>query len=104
MKKRSEELKHQAACEENDLKAMGILNKALREKRNESFEEKWLEKLTKNENVKEVIFHDNSAKYLIVTEKFGTIDFFPKANNLLIRKDNKWKKPGLNWLIKNLKL
>ena len=49
---------------------------------------------------------ENNHKFTIDTdaqeEKFGVIDYFPKANKVLIRKDNKWIKPGLKWIITNL--
>ena len=96
----SEELKVLASQEENDLKAMGLLNKALRESRSEKFSDKNLIQL--KEKGYEVI--EDNGKYTIKTDVFGIVDFFPKANKLLIRKQNKWIKPGLKWLINNLML
>ena len=34
--------------------------------------------------------------------KYGIIDFYPKANKLLIRKSNKWINQGLKWIITKL--
>ena len=98
---KSEELEKQAQAEENDLKALGIYNKALREKRLERFET-YLEQLEKAGY--EML--ENNHKYTIDTDtqeiKFGIIDYFPKANKVLIRKDNRWIKPGLKWIVDNL--
>jgi len=48
-----------------------------------------------------VIKRENGS-YTFETEMYGIIDFFPKANSVLIRKDNNWKKPGLKWIKKNI--
>ena len=95
---RSEELKSKAASEDNDIVAFGILCKALREKRSEKFIGGWLEPLQQVYPVHE----RPNGSYMIVTDEYGKIDYFPKANKLLVRKLNKWKKPGLRWIIKNL--
>jgi len=100
--KKSEELKQQADQEENDLKAMGIYNKSLREHRSEKFVTIHLSVLQQ----KGYDIVEDNHKYTIDTDsqeiKFGIIDYFPKANKLLVRKKNKWIKPGLPWIIKNL--
>ena len=95
--KKSEELHQQAAEEDNDIKAFGILCKSLREKRSEKFSE-WLPLLAHRYDVLE----RPNGSFSIRTEEFGILDYFPKANNLLIRRENTWKKPGLRWIIKNL--
>ena len=99
--KKSEELLQQANAEENDLKALGIYNKSLREKRLERFETYLLDLERQGYEIVE-----NNHKYTIDTdtqeEKFGIVDYFPKANKLLIRKKNEWVKPGLAWIVKNL--
>ncbi|MGD0340326.1 MAG: hypothetical protein ABSA76_01275 [Bacteroidales bacterium] len=101
--KKSEELRIEAGSVESDSKAYGILTKAMREKREERFIEKYLPKL--KEMVKSTIYVDPVKRsYLFDTEKYGRIIFYPKANNLLICKRNKWIKPGLQWLIQNFKL
>ncbi len=100
--KKSEEFREKAAQEDNDLKAMGLLNKSLREHRIEKFMESVLPLLEKAGF--DVV--ESNHKYTIDTDtqeiKYGVIDYFPKANKLLIRKENKWIKPGLNWMLKNL--
>lgn len=95
--KQSEELLQLARKEENDLKSMGMYIKALRASRSEKFEDGWLLPLSDRYKVDKIDF-----KYTITTESFGILDYFPKANKLLIRKDNKWIKPGLKWMINNL--
>lgn len=95
--KRSEELKKQASQEDNDIKAYGLLTQALREKRSEKFIDGWLEPLKLRYEIVE-----NNYKYTITTQDYGILDYFPKANKLLIRKNNKWVKPGLKWIINNI--
>lgn len=97
--KKSEELKLQSQQEDNDIKSFALTCKALREKRSEKFVEDWLPVLQDRFTITE-----NNNKYTIITQDYGTIDYFPKANKVLIRKDNKWVKPGLKWLIKYLTL
>lgn len=96
--KESDKLTQQASQEENDSKAFGLYTKALRENRKESFEEKWLNELAKEYRVE----IPSEGKYIIRTERLGVLEFYPKANKILIRKENKWIKPGLKWIIKNL--
>lgn len=96
--KDSDYLRDKAAKEKNDLKAMGLLNKALREKRNEKFEDTWLPEFEKYYEVEK----RSNGSYTIEDKKYGKIDFFPKANKILIRSKNTWKKPGLKWLINKL--
>ncbi len=83
--------------EDNGLKALGILNKILREKRDLKFG-KWLKRLESIYIVENLYI----GKYTIHTLEFGKLDYFPKANKLLIRNQNKWIKPGLQWVIKYL--
>ena len=69
-----------------------------RNDRLQNFKTKWLPILKMEFEVTE---RENSS-YTFDVLGYGIIDFFPKANNLLIRNQNKWKKPGLKWLIKNV--
>jgi len=94
---KSEELRLRSQQEDNDIISFGLLCKVLRESRSEKFVEGWLQPLSMRYEVKE-----NNHKYTIQTESYGVLDYFPKANKLLIRKDNKWVKPGLRWIINNL--
>jgi hypothetical protein len=101
--KKSTELRNQAAQADNDLSALGLLNGALRESRSERFLEGALPDLLRNGYD---VAYDGNHKYTIDTDsqsvKYGIIDYFPKANKLLIRKSNQWIKPGLAWINKNL--
>lgn len=96
--KKSEEFIRQSQEEDNDIKSFALLCKALREKRSEKFVEDFLPVLSTQYS----IFLRKNESYSIITAKYGTIDYFPKANKLLIRKDNKWIKPGLKWIVNNL--
>ena len=96
---KSKEYEQLAAEEDNDLKAMGHLNKALREKRSERFDAEWLAKFGEHYDITHSI---SKGCYTLTVEKHGTIDYYPKVNKILIRAKNKWIKPGLRWMIKNL--
>lgn len=96
--KRSEELQLASQQEDNDIKSFAILCKALREKRSEKFIEDYLPIL----QLRYEIEQRTNGSYSINTQDFGIIDYFPKANKLLIRKDNNWIKPGLKWIFNNL--
>lgn len=97
----TDKLREQLATEENDLKALGIGKQLIREERNERFEDKWLPKLQAKCNVKH---DDQMGRYTFELNGFGVMDFYPKANKLLIRKLNKWKQPALKWLIAEFNL
>ena len=102
--KKSEALKQAAAAEENDLKALGLMTGSLREGRLERFTESYLPQLLR---MGYDVAQDNEMfRYTIDTEmggkNFGIVDYYPKANNLCIRKTNKWEKPGLKWIVENL--
>ena len=96
--KKSEELTLASQKEDNDIKSFALACKALREARSEKFLEDYLSVL----KLRFVIEERNNGSYSINTQNFGIIDYFPKANKLLIRKENKWIKPGLKWIINNL--
>jgi hypothetical protein len=102
--KKSDELKEAAAREDNDLRAMGLMKQSLREARYERFVEDHLPTLLKKGYI--ITINEADGKYTIDTEScgktYGIIDYYPKANNLLIRRKNSWIKPGLKWLIENL--
>ena len=71
----------------------------IREDRNERFVKEHLGYLAISYDVE---YYEHSHRYTIYNTPFGDLDFYPKANKVLIRKDNKWIKPGLNWIYKNL--
>ena len=95
--KKSIILKIEAQKEDNDLAALGKYTKSIREGRKEKFDEIWIDKL---KDKVEVIKRDNGS--YTFDSKYGLIDFYPKANKLLIRNKNKWVKPALNFIINNI--
>lgn len=98
--KDSEKYKDLANKEDNNLKDMGLYIKSNREKRGEDFKEDYLPKLLD----KYIVETDpNFTKYTIITDDvYGTVDFFPKSNKLLIRNRNKCLQNGRDWINKNL--
>jgi hypothetical protein len=99
--KKSEELRQEANKLDNDLAYLGAMNKVMREER---FERAlpWLDELKKAPKVISIDQDASGTKFTINTEKFGIIDYFPKANKVLIRKQNSWKTGGLSWLRTNI--
>lgn len=49
-----------------------------------------------------VTFFEQQSKFSIEPSGFGVIDYYPKANRLLFRKENRWISDGLNWIYANL--
>ena len=101
--KNSERLKKEADTCDNDLAYMGKMKQVYREQRLEKFQDAdYISRLkAKGLSVKELNY---GTKITIgdKTDKFGIIDYFPKANKVLIRKDNRWIIGGLNWINQNL--
>jgi hypothetical protein len=93
--KKSEQLKIESQKEENDIKSFALGAKVIREERIEKFEETWLPKLKERYTVH---YDANAHRYTFTTDH-GVIDFYPKANKLLIRSISQWIKPGLTWII-----
>lgn len=101
-KKLSTKLFREASEEENDLASLGKEAKAIRQVRVEKFA-KWHDELLASSDVISVTEFPNQGKFEIRTStEHGIIDYFPKANKLLIRKNNDWKEKGLNWLKENI--
>ena len=96
--KKSQELTLQAQQEENDIKSFSLMCKVLREKRSEKFEDDWLPLF----ELKYPVEQRPNGSYSFTTQEHGILDYFPKANKVLIRAKNKWIKPGLKWMIENL--
>ena len=46
--------------------------------------------------------YEAQGKVTIYPTKFGIVDFYPKSNKILIRKENKWITGGLRWIISSL--
>lgn len=96
---KSEEIKKQIETEDHDLKIVGLYTKILREERFENFENYKEKLLELNYNISEF---EAQGKFTIEPTEFGIVDFYPKSNKVLIRKENKWIKGGLRWIIVNL--
>lgn len=100
---KSEELNQQANQEENDLKALALYTKALREERMERFQERFVTRL--KEKLGDQFWQIDQYSYGFywkIGERDYTFTFYPKANRLLIHQANKWIKPGLQWIVKNV--
>lgn len=81
---------------DNDFRALNYLRKIARAERKESFEEYILPLLKLKYPVE-----NRGNDYEIITEKYGRIIFYPKANSLLFIKENNWiKHYALNWMKK----
>lgn len=52
-------------------------------------------------NVKNFEQHEN-YRITFDIESYGSITYYPKANKLLIHKTNKWIKPAMQWIHKNI--
>lgn len=73
----------------------------VRTERDERFKSEYLDRVGLQYDVR---YLERMERYTIFNTPFGDLDFYPKANKVLIRKDNKWIKPGLNWIMKNLNI
>lgn len=95
--KESERLHQIADQEENDLKYLGLKKKAIREERLERFQDY----IFKLEALDILVAAFDGSKHTIDTQRdeFGIIDYFPKANKVLIRKENRWITQGLKWIV-----
>ena len=93
------DLRNKAELEENDFKAMGLYAKVFRKERKERFENYKDKLLQKGYNLTEF---ETQGKFTIEPTKFGIIDYYPKSNKVLIRKENKWITGGLRWIIGSL--
>jgi len=100
--KRSEILHQEALEEENDSKAFSLHYKAMREVRLERFEEHNYTEQLEKKNCIVVPFNGTKITIDTQTDKWGVIDYFPKANKVLVRKDNEWKTTGLKWINENI--
>lgn len=96
---KSEELKNEMSAEENDFKALGLFTKALREKRNENFEQIWLPKL---KELYQVEHYPEMGKYIINVSNKKTFHYFPKKNKMLFQQENRWIEKGLNYILNYL--
>jgi len=74
----------------------------IRDRRADMFNEKWLATFS-DKFGQNFMYDEKKYCYTIQTSnqdnKPWTLDFYPKANKVLIRQENRWIKPGLNWLL-----
>jgi hypothetical protein len=89
---------------ENDSLAWSLEAKIKREQNKELFSERWLPKF--KDWLQEDIKWDGKKECFTLSLKKDelpvVIDFYPKGNKVLIRKDNVWFKNGSQWLVKNV--
>lgn len=63
---------------------------------------KWFEKTILPQLDGYDVFNPAYGKYTIFCPEYGFIDIFPKSDNLLVRKENKWISGAEKWIIKNI--
>lgn len=99
--KESEKYRQLAQESESDFRALALHTKALREARLERFEDGYKELLEAKQCI---VIPFNGSKIVIDTQtnKYGILDYFPKANKILIRNKSQWKNAGLRWLHDNI--
>lgn len=84
---------------DNDFKALALHKQIIREK-NSDRAQKYIDALAKAGYP--VTFFEDKGKVMIEETQFGIVDYYPKANKILIRKQSKWISAGAHWIIKNL--
>lgn len=98
----SKRMKLEAQQEDNDLVYLGKARKMYRQERLETFVE-FYEKLIVEPLITSITEHTIQGKFEIkTTTKYGIVDYYPKADKILIRYSNTWKTKGLNWIKKFL--
>lgn len=55
-----------------------------------------------DEDIEVEDFNPITGKYILYDTEFGTVDFFPRRNKILIRQKNEWIENGSLWIKKNL--
>ena len=70
-----------------------------REKKQQDFEKTLLKELKEKYKV---ISYPEQCKYSIWNTIHGIVDYYPRADRILIRKDNHWISDGLAWINQNL--
>ena len=69
-----------------------------RQRNYNSFVDDWFYEIEEKYKIE---IHDNDG-FSIYTDRFGIVDYYPKSNKLLLRKDNKWINLGIEWIKENL--
>lgn len=100
---KSKELEKLGNEEENDLKALGLYTKALREKRVERVQP-YIDKLLEKGHIIKYLHSKFCYEIMTNDPNLRTIEFYPKANKLFFKgsKKKEWKTQGLKWIINNL--
>lgn len=86
---------------ENDGRAWDLDRHAHRQKKVERFENGILKKIASVIGEQNILWEDKKQSYKLTLIKDGSpliVDYFPKANRLLVRKENKWFNRGDRWL------
>jgi len=76
--------------------ALNEYRKEQREARFKRFETELFPKLYKLG----IIYRHHNDGYGVYTTKYGRLDFYPKADKVLIRENNKWIRDGYKFLSK----
>lgn len=76
------------------------MNQHEEEIQEEELQPRWLREIQQSYKLLDI--EKSNGKYILVTTTHGTIDFFLKANKILLRKDNQWIENGLDWIIENI--
>lgn len=87
---------------EGELSEYELLNIEIKKSRERRFKkfDKYKDKLISAGYT--VTFFEKQSKFSIEPSGFGVMDYYPKANRLLFRKDNRWISDGMNWIYANL--
>ena len=86
--------------DDNDFAYMRQLKEKHAKERLDTFNNSYLEKLVANGCV---VTYPSVGKITISTKTdFGIVDYFPKANKILVRKFNAWLGGGTGWIKRNL--
>lgn len=81
-------------------KEFGECVKELRQNNYECFKTDVLPLISDSKEVENI--SEDCFSFAVKTRNHGVIDIYPKANKIHIRKQNKWIKPILPWLRKNI--
>ncbi len=100
MSENLDSLNQKWAEENNDLKALGIGKKIIREERNERWEDKWLPRFRQLFDDR-IWYEEKMSCWRIHVSAEEMYDYYPKANKVFAYPSKKWIEKGLKFLIKN---
>jgi hypothetical protein len=81
-----------------DKEALRAYLNALSWEKEDEFNKYFLKRLSD----KYAITREPAHCYSILTVRFGIVMFYPKLNRCFLMRKQRWIKPGLQWVIKNL--